>query len=68
MSKVTIRLNSKANELLEELAGQKDTTKDEIIRRALAMYKYLYDETNCGDKRVSITSVENGEILKDIIM
>lgn len=68
MPKCTIKFSSQANKLVEELADRKNTTKDEIVRHALAMYKYLSDETSCGDKRVSITSAEYDRILKDIIM
>ena len=68
MSNLTIQLGDKTNQLLEQLATEKSTTKTEIIRRALAMYKYLDDETRDGDKRVSITSVKDGNIIKDIIM
>ena len=68
MSKLTIQLGDKTNQLLKQLATEKNTTKTEIIRRALAMYKYLDDETRDGDKRVSITSVKDGNIIKDIIM
>jgi predicted transcriptional regulator len=68
MSKLTVQLGDKTNQLLEQLATDKSTTKTEIIRRALAMYKYLDDETSDGDKRVSITSVKDGNIIKDIIM
>ena len=67
MPKLTVEFNNKVNQLLEELAERKGTTKAEIIRRALAMYKYLDDETLDNDKRVSITSAKEDKILKDIV-
>ena len=60
-------ISVKVNNMLKELAERKGTTKTEIIRRALAMYKRLDDETSDGDKRVSITSAKDARILKDII-
>ena len=55
------------DEVLEELAKQKSISKAEVIRRAVAMYKYVDDETRNGDKRVSITSANEDRILKDIV-
>ena len=56
------------DKLLKELATEKGTTKTEIIRRALAMYRYLDKETSDGTKRVSVTSAKTDKILKDVIL
>ena len=68
MPKLTVQFGKRTNQLLEELAEEKGITKAEVIRRALAMYKYLDDETRNGDKRVSVTSAATDKILKDIIL
>jgi len=67
MPKLTIRFGDKTDKLLKELAEEKGTTKTEIIRRALATYKYLDEETKDGNKRVSITTTNN-ETIKDVIL
>jgi len=68
MPKLTVQFDSKVNKMLKELAERKGTTKMEIIRRALATYKHLDDETLDDDKRVSVTSASSDKILKDIIL
>jgi predicted transcriptional regulator len=68
MPKLTIKFDDKVNKMLEELSERKDTTKVDIIRRALATYKYLDDETLEGDKRVSVTSAKEDKILKDVVL
>jgi predicted transcriptional regulator len=67
MAKLTVEFNDKMNETLEQLAEEKKTTKVDVLRRAVALYKYLDEEQNQGDnKRVSIT--QNDNILKDIVL
>jgi hypothetical protein len=41
MSSYTLHLGDRVEALLDELALQKETTKAEIIRRALSIYAYL---------------------------
>ena len=68
MPKLTVQFGDQMNKLLKELATEKGTTKTEIIRRALAMYRYLDKETSDGTKRVSVTSAKTDKILKDVIL
>ena len=68
MPKLTIQFGEGMDKLLKELSTEKDTTKSEIIRRALAMYKYVDDETRDGTKRLSITSAKDDKVLKEIVM
>ena len=68
MPKLTIQFGEEMNRLLKELSVKKGTTKSEIIRRSLAMYKYVDDETSDGTKRLSITSAKDDKVLKEIVM
>ena len=68
MPKLTVQFDDKVNNMLQELAERKDTTKVAILRRALATYKYLEDETLDSDKRISVTSAKEDKILKDVIL
>ena len=68
MPKLTIQFDDKVNKMLLELAERKGTTKVDILRRALAAYKYLDDETLDGKKRVSVTDADEATILKDVVL
>jgi hypothetical protein len=67
MPKLTVEFNDKMNDILEQLADEKGTTKVDVLRRAVALYKYLDGEQkDGGNKKVSIT--QNDNILKDIVL
>ena len=68
MPKLTIQFDETVDKLLKDLSESKGTTKAEIIRRALATYKYLTDETKDNDKRVSVTLSKEAKILKDVVL
>jgi predicted transcriptional regulator len=66
MPKLTVEFNDKMNQILEQLAEEKGTTKVDVLRRAVALYRYLDDEQKGEDKQVSIT--KNGKAVKDIVL
>jgi hypothetical protein len=67
MPKLTVEFNDKMNQTLEQLAEEKGTTKVDVLRRAVALYKYLdAEQKEGGNKKVSIT--QNDNILKDIVL
>ncbi len=66
MPKMTIQFDDSVNKILNELSEKKGMTKGEIIRRALATYKYLDHEQDGYDTRVSITA--GTQIIKDVII
>ena len=67
MPKLTVEFNDKMNQILEQLAEEKGTTKVDVLRRAVALYRYLDDEQKKGeDKQVSIT--KDGKAVKDIVL
>ena len=66
MPKLTVEFNDKMNEILEELAKDKGTSKVEVLRRAVALYRYLDSEQKEGDKKVSIT--QDDRVVKDIVL
>ena len=65
MPKLTIEFNPKMNEILGDLADERGTTKVDILRRAVALYKFLDLEQKAGN-RISVTRGE--KIMKDIVM
>lgn len=64
----TIDLDPNFDATLSNLASQKGTTKAEIIRRALATYTVLTQQTmNQEGKKVSITD-STDHVLKNIMV
>ncbi len=67
MPKLTVEFNDKMNGILEQLADEKGATKVDVLRRAVALYKYLDSEQSQDDStRLSIT--RDGKALKDIVV
>jgi hypothetical protein len=54
------------DELLTELARDKRTSKVEVLRRAVALYRYVESQLADGDKQLSIA--QGDRVLKDIIV
>lgn len=67
MPRYTIDFDDNFDKTLNDLTKSTDaTTKADVIRRAVASYKYL--KTNAsGDNKVSITT-KDGKVLKDIVL
>lgn len=66
MPRLTIEFPDKVNDLLKELAEKDQTTKVDVLRRALALYNYVHREAFDKSLKLSITDDEN-KILKDIL-
>lgn len=66
MPRMTLDMDDKFNQTLSDLA--QGTTKAEVIRRAIASYKYFKNELNGGDgRRISIRDA-SGNILNDVVL
>lgn len=67
MPKLTVEFNDKMNQILEQLAEEKGTSKVDVLRRAVALYRYLdAEQKKDEDKQVSIT--KDGKAIKDIVI
>jgi len=68
MPRLTIEFPDEVNQILEKLAEKDQTTKRDVLRRALALYNPLFEQgvRAGGDRKVSITDKDD-HILKDII-
>jgi predicted transcriptional regulator len=67
MAKLTVEFNDKMNDILEKLAEEKRTSKVDVLRRAVALYRYLDSEQNQDEnQKVSIT--KNNKVVKDIVL
>ncbi len=67
MPRMTIEFSKQVDDLLKELAKKNNTTKVEVLRRALSLYDYVEKETSKEqNRRLSIT--DEDKIIKDIIL
>ncbi len=67
MPRMTIEFSDQVDKILKSLAKKNQTTKVEILRRAISLYDYVEKETRGeNDQKLSIT--DEGKIIKDIIL
>lgn len=64
--RLTIEFPDSVNEILKELAQKDETTKVDVLRRALAIYYYVHKEAKEKGRKLSITDDED-TIIKDIV-
>lgn len=65
MSKLTVTFSGKIDDDLDHLAHEQGIPKTQVIRRAIALMKYLEDEREQG-RKVAITD-EDMTVLKEIV-
>lgn len=68
MPRMTIEFPKQVDEILKKLAAEDETTKVDVIRRALGVYNYLKEAgvKPGGDLKVSITDKDD-TIVKDLV-
>lgn len=66
-TRFTMDVGEEFDAKLTELSARGETSKAEIIKRAVASYAYLKDQTRDGN-RVAITDKDTGVVLKDVIL
>ena len=67
MHRMTIEFPDEVNDVLKKLAKEGQTSKREVIRRALSLYDYLHEQkVKGGARKLSITD-QNDKLLKDIL-
>lgn len=67
MPKLTVEFNDKMNEILEQLANEKGTTKVDVLRRAVALYKYL-DTEQKEDASTKVSITQKDKPTKEIVL
>lgn len=68
MPRYTMEVGTDFEYVLAHLEAVKSVPSAEIMRRALAVYKVLHDETLSGQRKISITKVSDDTIIKDVIL
>ncbi len=66
MGRLTVQFPSKTDAILNELAEKDETTKTEVIRRALSLYSFLNREAKEKGLKIAIAD-ENDNIIKEIV-
>ena len=67
MPRFTLDMDSQFDQTLTDLVSKTGGTKADVIRRAIATYKYLKAEGDGTRNKVSITNQDN-VVLKDVIL
>ncbi len=67
MARFTIDTDQQFDQNLDELVAMTGGTKADVLRKALATYKYLKTEDKEPQNKVSITNKDN-VVLKDVIL
>ena len=69
MPRLTVEFPDATNDILVELAKEEDTSKREILRRALAVYYLLHEEgvRMGGDRNLVITDKKGNKPVKQIV-
>jgi len=66
MARFTIDTDQQFDQNLNDLVNLTGGTKADVLRKALATYKYLKTEDQDPQAKVSIT--KNGAVVKDVIL
>ena len=61
----TVEFNTEMDRLLREMAGETGTTQADVLRRAVAVYRFLRNEAKAG-RKVAITD-DSLKVLKEIV-
>ena len=64
----SVAFPEKIDEILEKLAKKQCTSKKEILKKAIALYEYLYQQAEKNeDKAIGIGQPSSGKIEKELI-
>jgi hypothetical protein len=67
MARFTIDTDQQFDQNLNDLVNMTGGTKADVLRKALATYKYLKTEDQQPQNKVSITNQDNA-VVKDVIL
>ena len=68
MARLTVQFPEKTSQILNELAEKDEVSKTEVLRRAIALYKYLESELGKEDGRKLKIADKDDNILKEIVI
>lgn len=68
MARLTVQFPDRTSKILEELSEDNQVSKTEVLRRALALYKYLGEEVRKGKGKKLAIADKDDKILKEIAL
>jgi predicted transcriptional regulator len=70
MAKLTVEFSDQLNEVLDELAKKEQTSKTQVLRKAIALMKVVDNETNGaeGKERKLTIADANDNVVKEIVV
>lgn len=66
MAKLTVQFANNTSKMIKDRAASKGIPQTELLRRAIALYIYIDNETSDSNRNVSIT--EGDDIIRDIVL
>jgi predicted transcriptional regulator len=64
----SVEFPEKIDEILDRLAKKHHTSKKEVLKKAIALYEYLYKQAEeTDDKTIGIGRPSSGKIEKELI-
>lgn len=66
MANLTVRFGTDMTAKIAQVAKERDIDQKELLRRAIALYIYLTNETRDGSRRAAIIATESDKVIKDI--
>ena len=67
MPRLTVEFPEQVDEILKDLAKKGQTSKVDVIRRALALYNYVDREVKEKDLKLSVID-RSDKVLKEIVL
>ena len=67
MPRLTIEFPNKVDDILKDLAKKGETSKIDVIRRALVLYSYVNREVKEKDLKLTVADDSN-KVLKEIVL
>lgn len=67
MARLTVEFPDRVNTMLEKLSVKEDTSKVEVLRRALALYDYVHTEAFDVGKKLTIVGAPTDPV-KEIVL
>ncbi len=68
MPTYTVQFPDETDKVLQEMSRKQDVDKKEILRRAIALYKYLEEELDKGDGNKLVIADKDDKPVKEVVI
>lgn len=66
-TRLSVNINDETSAALRDLAGRRQTTVTEIVRRATSVYKWVEDEVVDGDATLKLVRPDGSETVVTVL-